>query len=345
MQQRKPGPAELARVDEHLAVINGAAVAKKNVKPMPMLQAVSAAAIYRSSYPEPKFVISDVLTTGVTIFAGRPKIGKSWLTLQIAASVAFGSPLFGEHATDQGRVTYLALEEPESRTHHRLHRILPDVADSPFLDNLNFIYKIKPLLAGGAEMLDRHLSANQSRLCIVDTLLNIVQNRGSRDVMRSDYAEVNTLRELAERHDTAILVVAHSRKMAAEYHVDSVAGTSGVTAACDAIWSLTKKPDGAALEVTGREFESRVLGLKFNTDQPFGWSKTGEGEDVTTSEAREDIITLLREDAPLKPSDIAMRLRKNANTTRRLVQKMFQDGQLHRNSDGRYALREQREHP
>ncbi|MBI4906594.1 MAG: AAA family ATPase [Acidobacteria bacterium] len=330
----------LATVGKHLTIIEGAEKsAKKNGRPRPQLETVDALDIFKREFPEPQFLIDDLLPNGVTILAGRPKSGKSWLTLQIAISVACGSPLFGEHKTKQGRVTYLALEEPESRTHHRLKRLInPSECDTPFLQNISFVYRIPPLLAGGKEMLDDHLAAHPSQLCVIDTLLAIVQNRSSKDVMRSDYTEVNELRKLAERHNTAILLVAHSRKMGADYHVDTVAGTSGVTAACDAIWSLKKKPEGATLDITGREFEENVIGLRFDTDVPFGWQKTGEGEAVANSEEREEIITLLGDEAPLSPKAIADGLRKNRNTIRRLLQKMYCAGAVVKNSDGRYCL-------
>lgn len=329
----------LAVVERNLQAIEGhkAVPIRKGPKPSEPLRSVDALAIFKREYPEPVFLIDGILANGVTLCAGRPKVGKSWLTLQIAIAISHGAALFGDTETKQGGVTYLALEEPESRTHHRLRRMVHEA--TPFLQNIQFIYKLKPLLAGGAAELDAYLTSHPSRLVIIDTLLAVVQNRNNRDVMRSDYAEVNIIRELAEKHGAAFLVVAHSRKAAADYHVDSVAGTSGLTAACDAIWSLTRKTDGTGhLEVTGRELEQRALTMRFNSDEPFGWVKTGEGEDVQTSEAREDVITLLREDAPLKPVEIARRLHRNENTVRRLLQNMVRADQVRRNSDGRYSL-------
>lgn len=323
-----------ALVDKNLAILR--AEAKR--PPKPKLEAIDGLSIFRREYPETQFIVDGILTDGLTIVQGRPKVGKSWLTLQIGIAVAFGAPLFGQHSTKQGRVTYLALEEPDSRTHHRLHRLVPDAGNQPHMANIGFIYRIMPLLGGGAELLDEYLVANPSTLVIIDTFLALVRDRKSKDAMRGDYAEVDRLRAIAEKHKTAILLVAHSRKAAADYHVDAVAGTSGMTAACDAVWTLAKKPDGATLQVTGREFEDRTIGLQFENGEPFGWHKTGEGEQVELSESREDIITLLREEAPLKPADIARRLRRNENTVRRMVQKMYSAGQLVRNSDGRYCL-------
>ena len=110
------------------------------------------------------------------------------------------------------------------------------------------------------------MTANQAELVVIDTLSAIVQAGNKRDVFRSDYNEVNTIRQLAEKHKTAILVVTHLRKMGAEYSVDAVAGTTGLTAACDAIWVLHRQTDGSSLlEVTCREMEEKTYGLKFES--------------------------------------------------------------------------------
>ena len=84
--------------------------------------------------------------------------------------------------------------------------------------------------------------------------------------------------------------------------------------------------------------EEAVYSVRFNKEQPFGWKLTGEGEMVKLSEERREIIELLREEAPLKPRQIALLLRKNANTVRRLLQEMLSKEQVCRNKDGSYYL-------
>ncbi len=312
-------------------------VARQPARPRgPQLEVVDASYLYSAEFEETEFLIDGLLTKGLTLLAGRPKVGKSWLTMQLALHVAHGTPVFGQYAAHQGRVTYLALEEPQRRTAARLRRLVPE--KTPFLENLHFIYRLKPMLGGGAAELDAHLTANPSELVVIDTLLAVSQGRPNRDVFRADYAEVTVVRELAEKHQTAFLLVAHSRKASAEYHVDSVAGTSGVTAAADAIWSLTRKPEGSILEISGREMEETALALALRTDHPFGWVKTGSGDLARTSEARADLIAALRDEGWLKPVDLARQTGKNPSTVRRLLQEMLQSGQVFRNQEGRYGL-------
>jgi RecA-family ATPase len=302
------------------------------------LKAVDALAVYDVEYPPSIFVVDGLLPIGLTLVAGRPKVGKSWFALQIALALAFGERALGRfRVATPGKVTYLALEESQQRTNRRLRTILGK--SDPRLQNIHLLYEIQPLMTGGAAQLDAFLTANPSELVIIDTLLAFVSaHSGRRDVLRGDYAEVNVLRQLAEKHGNAILAVAHSRKAAGDM-VDSIIGTSGTTAACDSVWRLQRMNTGeASLEVKGRELEEAVYGLKFNTATPFGWQVTSEGQEVGLSEQRREILLVLQQEGARKPADIARLLgNKNINTVRRLIQKLAQDGIIMRQRNGTYA--------
>jgi hypothetical protein len=310
------------------------------------LKPMDALSIYKADYPPTVFVVDDLLPLGLTLAAGRPKVGKSWLALQLAISVAFGEPALGRFGVKlPGRVTYLALEEPAERTHRRFKQLVPH-ADAR-LQNIQFLYQIQPLMTGGAAQLDAFLAANRSELVVIDTLLAMVAAHSSRkDVLRGDYLEVNTLRQIAEKHMTALLCVAHSRKAAGDL-IDTVLGTSGTTAACDSVWSLKRSssgPNEGSLEVVGRDFGSANYGLQFsNSADGFGWSVTTEGADAEMSEERRDILMLLQQEGAKKPAEIAKLLVKNAVTVRRLIQKLAHDGVIRRQTNGTYIPNEQHE--
>jgi hypothetical protein len=312
---------------------------QKNQRNPVLLKSSNALTIYNSEYRPPEFIVGDLLPVGLTLAGGRPKTGKSWLALQIAVDVAMGKPALGRfHVQRAGRVVYLALEESESRTHHRLRQIV--TASDIQLQNIDVIYRIAPLMTGGASQLDLYLNAQPADLVVIDTLLAFTAAHNERkDVLRGDYAEVNTLRQLAEKHKTAILCVAHTRKAAGDA-VDALIGTSGASAACDSVWQLKRLATGeAALEIKGRELEEMEYELKFSNDEPFGWQVTGRGAEVGMSQERRDILLLLRQEGAQKPAAIARLLgNKNAVTVRRLLQKLAYDGLVHVQSDGTYVL-------
>jgi len=122
---------------------------------VPPLTAVDGLAVYRSQADQTVCIVDDLLWRGVTIFAGRPKVGKSWAMLQLAIAVATGQPFLGKlRVLKQGGVVYCALEEPQRRTTARMRKLTDDVVQ---LQNLQFIYRVRPLLNGGAAQLDQFL--------------------------------------------------------------------------------------------------------------------------------------------------------------------------------------------
>ncbi len=82
--------------------------------------------------PEPtKFCIDTLLPQGLCILGGAPKIGKSWLVLDICVRVAKGEPVWGFQTT-KGSVLYLCLEDSLSRISGRLANITDEASDNVF---------------------------------------------------------------------------------------------------------------------------------------------------------------------------------------------------------------------
>lgn len=297
------------------------------------LAAHSAFDVYHSEFKEPEPLIDRLLFPGLTIFVARPKVGKSWFALQIAMAIAKNSALAGSlRVRKPGKVLYLALEESQARTAPRLRKL---TGPSDFLEDISFVYAVDPLMAGGAAQIDSFLSANPCVLVVIDTYFALAKQAGRKDVdiIQSDYNSVNTLREIAQKHNCAILLIHHARKADGD-GVDVVLGTSGVSAACDAVWSLKRSPQGdCVLTVRGREMEELTYALHFENESPFGWRITATGEEATLTAERRDIVELLRNEGPHVPKMIATALKKNPNTIRRLLQKLTESGLVSKNGE------------
>ena len=64
--------------------------------------------------PPTKFCVDTLLPQGLCILGGSPKVGKSWLVLDLCVHVAQGTPLWGLDVA-RGDVLYLCLEDSERR--------------------------------------------------------------------------------------------------------------------------------------------------------------------------------------------------------------------------------------
>ena len=71
------------------------------------------------------FVVDTLLSQGLHILAGSPKVGKSWLALWLAVTVAKGDPVWGM-GVKQGTTLYLCLEDSTLRIQNRLFEITED---------------------------------------------------------------------------------------------------------------------------------------------------------------------------------------------------------------------------
>ena len=77
--------------------------------------------LYGSIFHSKPPIIQNLLYPGTYLFAGAPKIGKSFLMAQLAFHVSSGKPLWN-FAVQQGTVLYLALEDNQERLQQRLYR-------------------------------------------------------------------------------------------------------------------------------------------------------------------------------------------------------------------------------
>ncbi len=83
----------------------------------------TAAKLQRMTFEPPRFVLPQYVPEGVTLLIGRPKIGKSWLALDLAVACSSDLSVLGSLKPAQGDVLYLALEDSKRRLQSRIDRL------------------------------------------------------------------------------------------------------------------------------------------------------------------------------------------------------------------------------
>lgn len=229
------------------------------------LETVDAEALMATPYAPKKFVVSDMLPEGLILLCGPSKIGKSWFVLQFCLAVALGKKFLG-HEIMQCDVLYLALEDTFARMKERM-AILSEECPT----NLRFATQ-SGLLGGDLEeqLVTHKQQYPNTKLVVIDTLQKI---RGAYDPKISsptygkDYADIGTLKRIADELGIAILLVHHLRKMQdRDDPFNEISGTTGLMGAADTILLLKKanrEKNGANLYLTGRDIEFRTLALEF----------------------------------------------------------------------------------
>lgn len=72
------------------ATADRAVASLRAADPEPPKRVWSASDLLSATFPDPKFAVPELLPVGLVVLAGRPKLGKSWLPLQIAVAVGSG---------------------------------------------------------------------------------------------------------------------------------------------------------------------------------------------------------------------------------------------------------------
>ncbi|MBS0504788.1 MAG: AAA family ATPase, partial [Proteobacteria bacterium] len=89
---------------KHAPIIAAGAIDPRSV-------GITARDLMRKEFPPIRWVIPGYIVEGLTVFAGAPKLGKSWAALDWANAVSTGGKAFGSVQCDEGDVLYLALED------------------------------------------------------------------------------------------------------------------------------------------------------------------------------------------------------------------------------------------
>ncbi|MBI4491930.1 MAG: AAA family ATPase [Chloroflexi bacterium] len=298
----------------------------------------TAADLLSMELPEPKWAVAGVIPEGLTVLGGKPKLGKSWFGLGLGVAVASGGRAVGKIEVAAGDVLVLALEDTKRRLQSRLAQMLGDAA-AP--SRLVLATAWPRLDAGGLELLDAWLHDHPgARLILIDTLARVRPTRARNgDLYTEDYAVGMSLKALADRCAVAIVLIHHLRKMGADDPVDAVSGTLGLTGAADAVLVMKRERGhhDAALFITGRDLEEQELALKWDP-AICGWVLVGDAAEQRISQERAAVIEVLHDAGrPLSPTAVAPLLSKNLSTTKGLLWRMSQDGQLLVDGRGRYA--------
>lgn len=148
------------------------------------------------------WLVEGLLAPGLYFLGGSPKVGKSWLALQLCLAVCRGKSFLG-FRTRKSEVLYLALEDGPRRLHARALHLTEEAPAGLHLCGH------APLIGQGLEqqldqMLDEHPGI---RLVIIDTLQKVRAVAGANASYGNDYQDAAALKELADRCNVCMLVM------------------------------------------------------------------------------------------------------------------------------------------
>jgi hypothetical protein len=227
----------------------------------------TAEEVRNAPVPKIRWAVPDILPEGLAILGGDPKIGKSFMALQLCGAIGGFGDFFGTLNLTYGKSVYLALEDPQWRLTTRIKGMFGD-------DPLPGFY-IRTSMGpwGSPDWLDlgNWVENNpECRVVVVDTFVRIrpPDHRGL-DAYQASNALGKEMLTWAHTHHVALLLVHHKSKTnESSDPVKSLSGSIGFAGSADTIMLLSRSRTEreAKLFITGRDVGEREIDLVHEPD-------------------------------------------------------------------------------
>ncbi|GAA2184688.1 hypothetical protein GCM10009785_33610 [Brooklawnia cerclae] len=301
-------------------------------------------------FPELTWIVPGLVPEGMTLLVGGPKIGKSWLSFDIALAAATGGRAVGCIPVSWRPVLLLALEDGDRRLQSRARKLL---GGEPIPAALNYMTRVvpgtvQPTISAWLDSLPERLPRP---LVILDTLGKILPpaRPGESDYMR-DYRVAGALKSIADaRPGMAMLVLHHDRKAASDDFVNTVSGTNGIAGAADTIVVLNRRRNEASGKflVTGRDVTEAEYAVSMDGCR---WHLAGGSLDAAAKLAADAeatqglgddttrILTLVatRPDG-VRAADVVDALGFTTEKARQYLKRLYDSGRIARRATGLYV--------
>ena len=256
-----------------------------------MLTVVDGETLMDMKLPPTKFCVETLLPQGISILGGAPKIGKSWLVLDLCVRIAKGDAIWNL-PTQKGTTLYLCLEDPLNRIQQRLCMLTDEVPENAY-----FATMAGTLADGLCEQIRNFVSGHPDTVLVavdVDTF-QIIRASNTDTSYANDYDDVRKIKQLADELEISILLVHHLRKQGDGDPLNKISGTTGISGAMDAIFVLDKSKrnaDTTTLVCTGRDIEYREMEMKLSKENCI-WTLVSDSLENPQMRLPDEMVSLI----------------------------------------------------
>ncbi len=286
--------------------------------------------------PEPRWAVPGLLSEGLSILAGKPKLGKSWMALNLAMTLAAGGMALGSIRVQPSDVLYLALEDRVRRIQDRARKVMKGLG-SKVNNRLKFAVAWPRQDQGGVMALAEWAeSVDNPMLIIIDVWAKFrapATNKSS--AYEQDYDQLSEVKSCADHYGSSVLAVHHTRKSAAEDVFDEISGTLGIAGAADGsmVLSRARNQNEGTLAMTGRDIEEQTLSVKFDPNT-FCWTSLGKDDEKVHGELQKKVIAFLRTVPHSFAKEIASMIGAKEDSTRVVLYKLVREGIIRKHGNG-----------
>jgi hypothetical protein len=294
-----------------------------------------------------QFLVDRFFTdSGCIIFAGKPKIGKGWIILDLALSIAEGGKFWGEQCR-QGEVLMYMLEDSKRRVKERISILRPG-CPATTTDNMRFRYSVDgPFYVnsdGTGTLLDdikAHLASfPKIRFIVIDVLQRV---RGtverSDNAYQADYKIIGAIQKLTAEFNVLIIVIHHTKKGRVDDAIDSVNGSFGIAGSTDGSIIIGKDGDVVKIESRMRDIADFEFELVKENGSPM-WKPAQTARELFTppegTRSSEVLLALHSAACCMTAGDLAIRTGLSEKNVGVYLQRLLKANQVTKPSRGWY---------
>lgn len=276
-----------------------------------------------AKFSDPLWTVQNMIPIGLGSLAGKPKVGKSWLTLQLSKAKASGGHFLGVKV-EQSPVIYLAYEDSPRRLKKRIE-VMGIERDTPITFHTEY-----PLLnAGGLDKLYQEIQSTKAKLIIIDTFGRSV---GRHEI--KDYSEnvglLSPLQSMAQELAVTILLVDHHGKMTTgDNPIVDLIGSIGKAATFDCVMGLYKQQGvaGGKLMIISRDAEQQEIALEWDS-VTCTWQAMGDVRSYFQQSVLDAIFDLTTRGEPATTRRISLHLDSDQGQVSRAISNLINIGKV-----------------
>jgi hypothetical protein len=221
--------------------------------------------------PPVRWLVEGLMCRGdVHLLMGDPNLGKSWLTMDLALSIAQGrGDWIGQKVLEQGRVLYIDEENPEDLVYDRLIKLGMTTEDAK---NIRYINNENIRLDRNVDELIEEALEFEPTLIVIDAMRRIhTGDENSAGEMNKLFND--SIKPLARETGAAVIMIHHANKGDSNSSFKRTAGSGDIGAGVDwgfdvrgvgicqlsmAVYKSRRKPVGDVINVTIKDTEDGV---------------------------------------------------------------------------------------
>lgn len=244
---------------------------------VPCVDVVDVSELQDKTLPPMKWLIDDLLPVGgVVMLSAKPKMGKSFLAIQLALSVASGGEFLGFQA-QKHEVLYIDLETSQRSMKGRISMMTDDAPKGLYLMTPQEVFEFGNIGNGFESQVNYFLESHKGvKLVIVDTYGLIQGSRtATQNIYRQEYAEISHLNSWARKKGFTLVLIHHQNKQDDYANpVQGISGSTGITGGLQAYYILTKRDytdKMTKLTIGGKEIAERDIFIQPESDANRTW--------------------------------------------------------------------------